>query len=110
MKYKKKEAERNAMRLTVHDDQMISRVAYLIEFRQKRIAQLRKLIQNYKPTYDPRMASLESLQKQLALEQSNLDELLTDLMDGRLVEEVARIRKAYLSEGTQKEEKNCAEF
>ena len=49
---------------------------------------------------------MEQLQNQLLCEQSALDTLLTEMMDGRLETEVTRIREKYLKAGEKEGDGN----
>ena len=83
--------------LTVHDDSIISRVAWLIEQRKERIRLCERILSSRPEDLPPEYyrVNREAVQKELDTERWLLADLIEDIEDGLLSRELKEIEQTY---------------
>lgn len=85
--------------LIVHDDSVISRVAYLIEKRKRNIRRYEAILSGKDENYENYHVNPEAVKQALETERWMLSDLIEDVQDGMFDRELRDTESAYCREG-----------
>lgn len=82
--------------MIVHDDSVISRTAYLLEERRRRIKLYESILRGESTAEEYRKVNKEAIQEALKNERWLLDDLIEDIQEWLFAQELNQVRKEYV--------------